>query len=49
MVVNGRFCRRAQLSEKSAVRFVLETSVDKLGIKVIDVIGAGRLTQKNGN
>jgi hypothetical protein len=35
--------------EKGAVRFALETPVGRLGIKTIDVSGAGRRTHKNGN
>jgi hypothetical protein len=35
--------------EKGAVRFAPETPVGKLGIKTIDVSGAGRRTHKNGD
>jgi hypothetical protein len=35
--------------EKGAVRFAPETPVGRLGIKTIDVNGAGRRTHKNGD
>jgi len=35
--------------EKGAVRFAPETPAGRLGIKTIDVSGAGRLTHKNGD